>query len=70
MKIYKIDNVKSVLDADLSIFNRKVKPMIVAIRIGIVLDEQSVTIGLFFVFESTQQVSTLKLRVKLKHGFT
>lgn len=61
MKIYKIDNVKSVLDADLSIFNRKVKPMIVAIRIGIVLDEQSVIIGLFFLFEGTQQVSTLKL---------
>ena len=53
-KNYEINYVKSVFSSDLGIFYRKVEPMIVSVCIGIILNEQSISIGLLFVFKSTQ----------------
>lgn len=66
MKNYEIDNEKSILDPWLNILYRKIKPMIIAISVGVIMDKQTIGVWFFFVFKSTKQITGLKFRIKLQ----
>jgi hypothetical protein len=52
----------------LGILDRKVKPMIVAICISIVLNKQSVSVRFFFMIEGTQKVAAFKSGIKFERN--
>lgn len=54
-----------ILNSKLCILDREVKPMIVAVGISVVLDEQCVSVRLFFVLKCAKEIAAFEPGVEL-----
>jgi len=63
---YEIDYFESVGNIGLWIVDCEVKPLWVAVGIGVVLHEKHIAVGLRGIFERAQKIATFELRIKSK----